>query len=668
MPNAPRSNTHDLNFVLLAKAIAIAGLALVLAGCGAGASTSAGSSVANRGGGSGGGSTTTVSAPALPVNFNPPVGSPLLTTDTLTMTFPQAMNTVTATIAPAGGTWNAAATTYTVTGLTAGALNVSISAADATGARQVNLNNLSYNVYAPNAFVYVSPAGNDTNGTGSKTAPFATISHAISTAVPGQAVLVAGGTYAVDSGAGTNVVIRDGVSLYGGYASDFSSRNPAANVTTITDTATAAGTMGTTNFGTPRLNCVNGSAGAPMAAVSAGTLTGAVIMDGFTVNGSANASTVASAAVSINNGGSGALVLSNDRLNGGAGSAASVGVYSVAGTYYLVGDVVNGGSSAGMSLGVYHGVHTVNASYNSITGGSGAKNSVGVLNGDIGYPPNSTTNWDNLYVNLSNNVIAGGSGANSYGVYSVPNCPSYTFPDLVNNTISGGSGSVSSTAFHAQEYVITGAFRNIIDGGSGPVSIGIDLTDLAYSTDLYNNTISGGSGATSSTAISNTTGTIGPNGPVVVRTVVVNNILGTPNAPAGSTRVCYAGDASSSDPAVFANNDVSASCATALYSVASGSVTSVNAPTSINGAATTLAAAGNVSLSPVFVSATDWHLTSASPAELLQGGVDTTLQNYGGSYNVPLVDMDGIVITPVLTLNPGNPGAAGLSMGAYEKN
>ena len=92
--------------------------------------------------------------------------------------------------------------------------------------------------------MYVSPSGNDSTGTGTSALPYATIAINLSNpvAVSGQAVLVAGGTYSVDSGpAATNVVMQDGVSLYGGYAADFSSRNAAANVTTITDVASAAG-------------------------------------------------------------------------------------------------------------------------------------------------------------------------------------------------------------------------------------------------------------------------------------------------------------------------------------------------------------------------------------------------------------------------------------------
>jgi hypothetical protein len=612
---------------------------------------------------SGGGSspTSTVTAAAvLTATFNPPAGTPLLTTDTLTVTFNQAVSSVPATMTPAGGTWNAANTVYTFPALAAGPLSVSVNAATTDDTQQVTLSNIDFNVYDPAAspapFVYVSPSGDDGTGNGTSALPYATITKAESVAVSGQAVLVAGGTYTVDSGpAATNVVMTDGVSLYGGYAANFSSRDAAANVTTITDVATAAATtLITTDFGSSGCGAV---AGTPMAAVSVGSLTVPVTIDGFTINGSANSATVDSAAVSTNNTGGGVLTLSNDTLNGGAGSAFSVGVYNASGSYNLDSDTIDGGSSAGMSLGIYTGggsggvSDTVNALYSSVNGGAGGT-SVAVLNDDI-----NTT----IYANLSNNTIAGGSGANSYGVYNVPNCPAYTYPVLLNNTISGGSGSTSSTAYFAEDWVDADIFNNTMDGGSGPVSTGIDLTDAATA-NVWNDAVSGGSGATSSTAISNS---LGGNADIEDSILFVTSTAGT--------QTCYNnvdGASLNGTTEIFSNNDVSPSCATALYSYAGADVTTLIAPTTVNGAASTLAALGNVSADPKFVSANDWHLTAASPAEVLQGGLNLT--GASGAYNSnipePLTDKDGVVRTATLTLTPANSGAAGISMGAYEKN
>jgi hypothetical protein len=618
---------------------------------------------------SGGGSSPTSVAPSAPAaaavltaTFNPPVGTPLLTTDTLTVTFNQAVSSVPATMAPAGGTWNAANTVYTFppTALAAaGPLSISVNAATTDGTQQASLGNVEFNVYDPTAtpFVYVSTAGSDSSGNGTSALPYATIAKAESVAVSGQAVLVAGGTYTVDSGAPTNVVMTDGVSLYGGYAADFSSRDPAVNVTTITDVATTAATsLIATDFGSSS-GC-GAAAGTPMAAVSVGTLSVPMTIDGFTINGSANFATVDSAAVSIDNNGGSVLILSNDTLNGGAGSAFSVGVYDVAGSYNLVSDTVNGGSSAGMSLGIYTGGNsgsdTVNALYSSINGGTGGT-SVAVFNDDFG----------DIYPNLSNNTIAGGSGADSYGVYNVPNCPAYTYPVLLNNTISGGSGSTSSTAYFGENWVDADIFNNTIDGGSGPVSTGIYLTDSATA-NVWNDTVSGGSGATSSTAISNS---LSGNADIEDSILFVTSTAGT--------QICYNNvdglPAASINPTtteIFYNNDVSPSCATALYSYAGTRVTTLAVQTTTNNTAPTLAAMGNVSANPGFVSASDWHLTAASPAEVLQGGLNLT--GVSGTYNPnipePLTDKDGVVRTAAVTLTPANIGGAGISMGAYERN
>ncbi len=564
------------------------------------------------------------------------------------------MNAASAVMTPTGGTWNAGNTTYTFPALSAGALNVAISGATATGVNQVNLSNIAFNVYDPTTspFVYVSTTGSDTGGAGTLASPYATIAKAISVAVSGQAVLVAGGTYTVDSGAATNVVMKDGVSLYGGYSADFSSRNPTVNVTTITDVASAAAaTLIGTDFGTNSSTCGTATIGTPMAAVSVGTLTVPATIDGFTINGSANSATVDSAAVSINNTntGAGVLTLSNDTLNGGTGSAFSVGVYNASGSYNLASDTINGGSSAGMSLGIYTGGGggTVNALSSSINGGTGGTN-VAVLNDDLG----------NIYANLSNNTIAGGSGTASYGVYNVPNCPAYTYPVLLNNTISGGSGSTSSTAYFSEDWGYADIFNNTMDGGSGPVSEGIYLTDSA-TVNVWNDTVSGGSGTTSSTAISNS---------LVGRADIEDSIL-LVTSTAG-TRICYNnvdGNGASSTTETFSNNDVSPSCATALYSYAGTGVTTLTASTTVNDTASTLTALGNVSENPGFVSASDWHLTAASPATVLQGGLNLT--NTSGAYNPnipePLTNMDGVVRTATLTLSPANIGAAGISMGAY---
>lgn len=619
---------------------------------------------------SGGGSLPTAVAPSasaaavlLTATFNPPAGTPLLTTDTLAVTFNESINAASAVMTPSGGTWDSAKTTYTFPALAAGTLAVSVNAGTASATQQINLSNISFNVYdpaaAPPPFVHVSFSGSDTTGTGTSALPYATIAKAISVAVSGQAVLVAGGTYTVDSGATTptNVVMKDGVSLYGGYAANFSSRDPAVNVTTITDVATAAATsLITTDFGSSGCGAV---AGTPMAAVSVGTLSVPMTIDGFTINGSAHSATVDSAAVSANNTSTGVLTLSNDTLNGGAGSAFSVGVYNAAGSYNLGSDTINGGSSAGMSLGIYTGGgggsnDTVNALSNSINGGTGGT-SVAVLNDDL----------NTIYANLSNNTIAGGSGASSYGVYNVPNCPAYTYPVLLNNTISGGSGSTSSTAYFSDDYVDADIFNNTIDGGSGPVSKGIDLTDYATA-NVWNDTVSGGSGATSSTAISNSNY---GNADIEDNILLVTSTAGT--------RICYNNvdgvPAASTFPTtteIFNNNDVSPSCATALYSYAGTGVTTLIAPTTVNNAASTLAALGNVMENPGFVSASDWHLTAASPAEVLQGGLGLT-NAYGAYYpNIPepLTDKDGVLRTTTVTLMPANIGAAGISMGAYERN
>ena len=62
---------------------------------------------------------------------------------------------------------------------------------------------------------------------------------------------------------------------------------------------------------------------------------------------------------------------------------------------------------------------------------------------------------------LANNVINGGSGGHSTGVYSTGTTT------LANNTIDGGSGSSSSTGVYNGFHGVATLTNNTIDGGSG---------------------------------------------------------------------------------------------------------------------------------------------------------------------------------------------------------
>lgn len=91
--------------------------------------------------------------------------------------------------------------------------------------------------------LYVHPDGSN-GDPGTIDAPMRTIQWAISQAVDQggiDTIRVAEGDYAYDYGNDDHVVVADGVSLYGGYASDWSTRDPWVHVTRLVDESQSIG-------------------------------------------------------------------------------------------------------------------------------------------------------------------------------------------------------------------------------------------------------------------------------------------------------------------------------------------------------------------------------------------------------------------------------------------
>ena len=150
------------------------------------------------------------------------------------------------------------------------------------------------------ASVFVAPWGDD-GATGAIDDPLHTVGAGIAAAVPGSraAVLVAGGIYE------ESVVLRSGVSIFGGYSADFRVRDIAGNETAILGRGSADGRRG----------AVNGS-----------SITGDTTeVSGFTIVGSDAVDTGQSSyAVHLTNC-SDAVVFSNNVIRSGRGSSGSAG-------------------------------------------------------------------------------------------------------------------------------------------------------------------------------------------------------------------------------------------------------------------------------------------------------------------------------------------------------
>ena len=121
--------------------------------------------------------------------------------------------------------------------------------------------------------IYVSIDTGSDNNPGTKTEPMKTIDAAIdylkNNSVKGR-VNVAKGTYEYNYSAGDFIQIVEGISLYGGYSLDFSTREVTANETIIVDLSSIGGA---------------GEVDPNRAVEAASGITKVTIIDGFTIQG-----------------------------------------------------------------------------------------------------------------------------------------------------------------------------------------------------------------------------------------------------------------------------------------------------------------------------------------------------------------------------------------------
>ena len=265
---------------------------------------------------------------------------------------------------------------------------------------------------------YVSVMGNDGNDGLSSTKPKLTIQAAIAVAPIGKNVHVAEGSYQVnsDAGSGNQVVLRDNVSLYGGYSSDFTVRDPSVYTTIIEDISTTVGTTATLN------RTIESNSG----------ITNNTLVDGFTINGSSSTGAVYSAAIANFYGG--APKIQNNIIRGGSESY-NYGIYNLNSSPVIQNNTIAAGTGS-ISYGVYSRTSSPIIQRNIITGGSGGSDSIAVV---------SLVSSSSI---IQNNVIKGGSGSNTSKAVIDANL---SFSTIRNNSIDGGTGGVSSHAIMIME-------------------------------------------------------------------------------------------------------------------------------------------------------------------------------------------------------------------------
>lgn len=296
---------------------------------------------------------------------------------------------------------------------------------------------------------------------------------------------------------------------------------------------------------------------------------------------------------------------------------------------------------------------------------------------------------------ISNNKIYGGSegNGNTYGILSVSSSPV-----IKKNDLYGGDGDAASEFSAGVQFAKSTQpsppvnspilSYNRIDGGAGFDSYGIFDSETESSC-IYNNTIFGGTGNRNTYALY-----IFDSSPKVY-----NNTLdgGYPATVTGSVNCIYIFGFTSSSPfidnnimvverltlsiiengifefnatstpASLKNNDFY-NCRNALYRDHDGTLI-----TNIANVNAFAFAQGNVNLDPVFqlpisVSISwfqaDHRLTSGSPVNITQGGIDGNLS--GWPFSDDLNEISRTNLTEGPNDNPTNTGAAGWSIGAYE--
>jgi hypothetical protein len=421
--------------------------------------------------------------------------------------------------------------------------------------------------------IFVATTGSD-SALGTQAAPLKTIQAAIDLAAslsPKPTVNVSAGTYTVG-----HITLKEGVSVLGGWATNWSVRSPAANVTVLTDSTALGGTDTV-----------------PNRAVDAGTgLTSATKLDGFTINGGGGTH---SAGILITDS---SPTISNNVINGGTATNAygirvrSTGALTVSPA--ITSNTINGATAGtttttGNAFGVYitggaapaissntiravvagslnsNGIRALNSPAFSISGNTidnvqGSSNAAGIevqaaagtvsiLNNKISGISTDVQFMDGIHLDSSSATLTGNTidlGA-SFGTKTAPASGiRVTGTATVTVTIGGATTSLSNTinggtAVHthgiflnsASGTTVTVQNNQSIKGGTGTSSShGIEIVSTPNATVTGNN-IDGGK----VTQNGNTFGILSDNSsnPSYTTTITKNTIFGGKGGGAGGT-------------------------------------------------------------------------------------------------------------------------------------
>ena len=259
------------------------------------------------------------------------------------------------------------------------------------------------------------------------------------------------------------VVLREGVSLYGGYGPDFSEagRDAAGNRTIIT--------------------------GRDGMAVKASSIAMSTVFDGFVVGLQDDG--VTSYAVYATSNPVNSLTIKNCEITGltsSTGDIDSYGIYIKDSLLTIENNTVYAGdldSSQTRTYGIYNENSSPVIIDNTINGGSSLSRSYGIYN----------SGSDPL---IQENDITGGASSRTYGIFSNDSAA-----EMLNNSIDGGVPSIQGYGIRMENNSSVFAMNNYIVGGSDYYTLTSDGMYIyncsTRSSTLINNLIIGGSANTS---------------------------------------------------------------------------------------------------------------------------------------------------------------------------
>ncbi len=254
--------------------------------------------------------------------------------------------------------------------------------------------NLTYSVIEGSVF-YVSTTGSSSYDGSSPAQAFNSVRNALSSGTmvitsydpfeyhleyavnPGDIILVAGGTYNLDSSSALDVIaLKDGISVYGGFNSDFTDRDTGVYETILNDTCS--------------LSCIYNPVGSTSISQSA-------VFDGFTVNAAAKY------AMFIYN--SSGLTISNNKINAGTATGSynyTAGIYLDSSGTVIENNTIHGGTAEYATNGILVASSRSPVLRNNVIHG-------GIATGDGGMNPGISTGISSLGSPiLYNNTVYGG--------------------------------------------------------------------------------------------------------------------------------------------------------------------------------------------------------------------------------------------------------------------